>query len=310
MKKEKLVIIGSGPAGYTAAIYAARANLNPFVLAGSLPGGLLTQTTHVENFPGFPEGVTGFDLVMGMQQQAERFGARIEYDEADKLELTDGGIQTVHLAGGETIEADAVILATGASPRYLGMPSEERLRNKGVSACATCDGAFYKDVPVAVLGGGDSAMEEALFLTRFASKVYVVHRRDELRASRIMVERAKANEKIEFVWSSVVEEILGEERVEGIRVGNVKTGETSVIECKAVFVALGHVPNTALVRELLDINPAGYVLHEPDSSKTKLAGVFVGGDCADPTYRQAITAAGMGCRAGMDAERYLAEAHK
>jgi len=310
MKKEKIVIIGSGPAGYTAAIYAARAELDPFVLAGALPGGLLTQTTHVENFPGFPEGVTGFDLVMGMQQQAERFGARVEYDEAHRLELTDGGVQTIHLSGGETIEADAVILATGASPRYLGIPSEERLRNKGVSACATCDGAFYKEVPVAVLGGGDSAMEEALFLTRFASKVYVVHRRDELRASRIMVERAKANEKIEFVWSSVVEEILGEEKVEGIRVGNVKTGESSVIECKAVFVALGHVPNTALVKDFLDINPAGYVLHEADSSKTKLAGVFVGGDCADPTYRQAITAAGMGCRAAMDAERYLAEAHK
>ncbi len=310
MKKEKVVIIGSGPAGYTAAIYAARAELSPCLVAGPLPGGLLTQTTHVENFPGFPDGVTGFDLVMGMQQQAEKFGARIEYDEVSKLELTDGGVQKVYLAGGDVLEADAVILATGASPRYLGLPSEERLRNKGVSACATCDGAFYKDVPVAVLGGGDSAMEEALFLTRFASKVYVVHRRDELRASRIMADRALNNPKIEFVWSSVVEEILGENKVEGIRVSNAKTGEVSVIECRAVFAALGHLPNTMLFKDFIEIDSAGFAVRQGNSARTKLAGVFIGGDCADPSYRQAITAAAMGCQAAMDAEHYLAEAQK
>lgn len=310
MKQEKLVIVGSGPAGYTAAIYAARANLNPLVLVGTLPGGLLTQTTHVENFPGFPEGVTGFDLVMGMQQQAERFGARVEFDEVVEFELTDGGCQLLKLSSGETVGADALILATGASPRYLGIPSEERLRNKGVSACATCDGAFYQDVPVAVLGGGDSAMEEAMFLTRFASRVYVVHRRDELRASRIMAERARANPKIGFVWSSTVEEILGENKVTGLRVKNTKTGEVSDIECSAVFVALGHVPNTGLYRQFIDTDDTGYVVLKDNSSMTKLKGVFAAGDCADPNYRQAITAAGMGCRAAIDAERYLECRHE
>ncbi|MDR0933137.1 MAG: thioredoxin-disulfide reductase [Victivallales bacterium] len=307
MKKEKLVIVGSGPAGYTAAIYAARANLNPLIFAGTLPGGLLTQTTHVENFPGFPEGVTGFDLVQNMQQQAERFGTRLEYDEVIEFKLTDGGVQTLVLSSGETIEAEALILATGASPRYLGIPSEERLKNKGVSACATCDGAFYKDVPVVVLGGGDSAMEEALFLTRFASKVYVIHRRDQLRASRIMTERAKTNPKIEFVWSSTVEEIIGERKVSGIRIKNNKTGEISTVECSAVFVALGHVPNTEKFRQFIDTDASGYVILKENSAKTKLKGVFAAGDCADPSYRQAISAAGMGCRAAIDAERYLEE---
>ena len=310
MIQEKLVIVGSGPAGYTAAIYAARANLNPLILAGSVPGGLLTQTTHVENFPGFPEGITGYDLVMGMQQQAERFGARVEYDEIVEFQLTDGGIQTLKLSSGETIETEALILATGASPRYLGIPSEERLRNKVVSACATCDGAFYKDVPVAVLGGGDSAMEEATFLTHFASRVYVVHRRDELRASPIMAERAKANPKIEFVWSSEVEEILGENKVTGLRIRNNKTGEVSELACNAVFVALGHVPNTGLFKAFIDTDAAGYVVLKGDTSMTKLAGVFAAGDCADPRYRQAISAAGMGCKAGIDAERYLESRHR
>ena len=231
MQKEKLVIVGSGPAGYTAAIYAARANLNPLLYSGMLPGGLLTQTTEVENFPGFPESVLGFDLVTAMQAQAERFGTRIEYDAVEKFELTDGGIQKLILPSGDVVETEALIIATGASPRYLGLPNEERLRNHGVSACATCDGAFFKDVPVVVIGGGDSAMEEATFLTRFANKVYVVHRRDELRASPIMAERARANPKIEFVWSSVVEDILGQESVEGIRVKSLKTGATSEIAC-------------------------------------------------------------------------------
>ncbi|PWM89373.1 MAG: thioredoxin-disulfide reductase [Lentisphaerae bacterium] len=305
MQKEKLVIVGSGPAGYTAAIYAARANLNPLLYSGMLPGGLLTQTTEVENFPGFPEGVQGFDLVTAMQAQAERFGTRIEYDAVEKFELTDGGIQKLILPSGDVVETEALIIATGASPRYLGLPNEERLRNHGVSACATCDGAFFKDVPVVVIGGGDSAMEEATFLTRFASKVYVVHRRDELRASPIMAERARANPKIEFVWSSVVEDILGQESVEGIRVKSLKTGETSEIACKGYFAALGHIPNTAPFKEFIQLDEHGFVVLSGDSSRTTLAGVFAAGDCADPHYRQAITAAGMGCKAGMDAERYL-----
>jgi thioredoxin-disulfide reductase len=305
MQKEKLVIVGSGPAGYTAAIYAARANLNPLLYSGMLPGGLLTQTTEVENFPGFPEGVQGFDLVTAMQAQAERFGTRIEYDAVEKFELTDGGIQKLILPSGDVVETEALIIATGASPRYLGLPNEERLRNHGVSACATCDGAFFKDVPVVVVGGGDSAMEEATFLTRFASKVYVVHRRDELRASPIMAERARANPKIEFVWSSVVEDILGQESVEGIRVKSLKTGATSEIACKGYFAALGHIPNTAPFKEFIQLDEHGFVVLSGDSSRTTLAGVFAAGDCADPHYRQAITAAGMGCKAGMDAERYL-----
>lgn len=305
MQKEKLVIVGSGPAGYTAAIYAARANLNPLLYSGMLPGGLLTQTTEVENFPGFPESVLGFDLVTAMQAQAERFGTRIEYDAVEKFELTDGGIQKLILPSGDVVETEALIIATGASPRYLGLPNEERLRNHGVSACATCDGAFFKDVPVVVVGGGDSAMEEATFLTRFASKVYVVHRRDELRASPIMAERARTNPKIEFVWSSVVEDILGQESVEGIRVKSLKTGETSEIACKGYFAALGHIPNTAPFKEFIQLDEHGFVVLSGDSSRTTLAGVFAAGDCADPHYRQAITAAGMGCKAGMDAERYL-----
>ncbi len=305
MGKEKLVIVGSGPAGYTAAIYAARADLRPVLYSGMLPGGLLTQTTEVENFPGFPEGILGFDLTEAMRQQAEKFGARIEFDAVEKFELSDGGVQKLTLSGGDTVEADALILATGATPRWLGLESEERLKNHGVSACATCDGAFYKDLPVAVIGGGDSAMEEALFLTRFASKVYVVHRRDELRASPIMAERAKNSEKIEFIWNSVVEEVLGSKSVEGIRIKNVVTGDVRTIACKGYFAALGHVPATGLFRDFVRCDEKGFVILEGNSSHTNLAGVFAAGDCADPGYRQAITAAGMGCRAAIDAERYL-----
>ncbi len=304
MGKEKLVIVGSGPAGYTAAIYAARADLKPLLYSGMVPGGLLTQTTEVENFPGFPDGILGFDLMEEMRKQAEKFGARIEFDAVEKFELS-GGIRKLTLSGGDTVEADAVILATGASPRWLGLESEERLKNHGVSACATCDGAFYRDVPVAVIGGGDSAMEEALFLTRFASKVYVVHRRGELRASPIMAERAKANPKIEFVWNSAVAEVLGAKSVEGVLVRDVATGKERKIECKGYFAALGHVPDTALFREQVRCDEKGFVILEAGSSRTNLAGVFAAGDCADPVYRQAITAAGMGCRAAIDAERFL-----
>lgn len=302
---EKLVIIGNGPAGLTAAIYASRANLSPVVYAGSLPGGLLTMTTKVENFPGFPDGVDGFDLVMAMQSQAENFGARIEYESIDRVELTDGGIQRLYLESGELVESSALIVATGAAPRYLGLPAEERLRGRGVSACATCDGAFYKDVPVVVVGGGDSAMEEALFLTRFASRVHVIHRRDELRASQVMAERAKKNEKIEFHWSCAVRDILGEEKVEGVLLEDLKSGERTTLPCKGYFSALGHVPCTALVSDFLETDANGYLKVTDGTSLTKLAGVFAAGDCSDPRYRQAITAAASGCRAAMDAEKYL-----
>ncbi len=304
MQKERLVIIGSGPAGLTAAIYAARANLKPLVISGSLPGGLLTQTSEVENFPGFVEGINGFELMSQMQQQAERLETRIEYDQIDKVELTDGKGQTLYLSNGNVIQADALIVATGASPRYLGLANEERLRNHGVSACATCDGAFYKNVPVVVLGGGDTAMEEATFLTKFASKVYLIHRREGFRASPVMVERARKNPKIEMILNAVVEDVLGEKSVTGVVVRNTVDNTVKTIECQGYFAALGHTPNTALVRDYLDLDAAGYIIIN-NNSKTKLAGVFAAGDCADPVYRQAITAAGMGCRAAMDAIKYL-----
>jgi len=302
---EKLAIIGNGPAGLTAAIYASRANLRPVVYSGGMPGGLLTMTTTVENFPGFPDGVGGFDLVMAMQAQAEKFGARIEYDTVERVELADGGVQKLILDSGATVECAALIFATGASPRYLGLAAEERLRGHGVSACATCDGAFYKDVPVVVVGGGDSAMEEAMFLTRFASRVHVVHRRDELRASPVMAERARKNPKIEFHWSCAVKDILGRDEVEGVLLEDLKTGARSELACKGYFSALGHIPNTLLVKEYLETDAQGYLKLEGNTSLTKLAGVFAAGDCCDPRYRQAITAAASGCRAAMDAEKYL-----
>lgn len=305
MTHEKLIIIGSGPAGLTAAIYAARANLNPYLISGTLIGGLLTQTSDVENFPGFPEAVNGFELMSRMQQQAEHFGTRFEYDEISSVKLTDGGKQTVVLAGDHEISCDALIIATGAAPRWLDIPGEEKFRNRGVSACATCDGAFFKDVPVVVVGGGDSAMEEANFLTHFASKVYVVHRRHELRASKIMAERALANPKIEFIWDSSVAEILGDADVNAVRVRNLLTGEEREVACKGYFAALGHVPNTGLFEDFIALDQAGFIELQENSSRTTLGGVFAAGDCADHVYRQAITAAGMGCRAAIDAERYL-----
>jgi len=307
MQEEKLVIIGSGPAGLTAAIYAARANLKPYLIAGLLPGGLLTQTSEVENFPGFPEGIQGFDLMSQMQQQAERFGTRIEYDSIDSVNLSDGGEQEIRLSGGAEISAKALIIATGASPRYLGLPSEEKFRNRGVSACATCDGAFFVDVPVLVVGGGDSAMEEATFLTRFASKVYLVHRRQEFRASPIMVDRARNNPKIEFILDSTVDEILGDHEVNAVRIRNLVTNDVRTIDCKGYFAALGHIPNTGLFKGLVELDDTGYIQLQHPTSKTNLKGVFAAGDCADRIYRQAITAAAMGCRAAIDAEHYLAE---
>ena len=305
MEKEKLIIIGSGPAGLTAAIYAARAELKPLLLAGEMPGGLLTQTSEVENFPGFPEGINGSELMSRMQQQAERFGVRVEYEQVDSVTLSDGGPQRLRLADGRKLEAEALIVSTGAAPRYLGLPSEEKFRNRGVSACATCDGAFFRDVPVVVVGGGDSAAEEATFLTHFASKVYLIHRRHELRASKIMVDRVLTNPKIEVVWDSVVEEITGDKELDGVRVRNVVTGAERRIDCRGYFAALGHVPNTALFKGVLELDEQGFIRLFEDSSRTSLRGVFAAGDCADHVYRQAITAAGMGCCAAIDAERYL-----
>jgi thioredoxin reductase (NADPH) len=305
LSKEKLVIIGSGAAGLTAAIYASRANLNPVVLAGSLPGGLLTQTSDVENFPGFPEAVNGFDLMMKMQEQAEHFGTRIVQESVTAVTLTAGGPQRLTLSSGDELEAEALIIATGATPRWMELESEQRLKNLGVSACATCDGAFFRDVPVVVVGGGDTAMEEALFLTKFAASVTLIHRRDEFRASRIMVERAKQHPKIKFILNAQVIEVLGQKQVEGVKVRDVKSGAETTIPCSGYFAALGHVPSTALFSGMISMNANGYIELNNNSSSTSMDGVFAAGDCADHVYRQAITAAGMGCRAAIDAERWL-----
>jgi len=302
---EKLVVIGCGAAGMTAALYAARANLAPLVIAGPLPGGLLTQTSDVENYPGFPEAVNGYELMAKFQQQAEKFGARIEYEKVEQVALKPGGPQLLTLESGQKIECQALIIATGASPRWLGLEAEKKFLGKGVSACATCDGAFYRNVPVTVVGGGDSAMEEANFLTHFASKVHLVHRRDAFRASKIMVERAKNNPKIEFHLNSNVIDIVGEKDVEGVVIRNSVSGEESRIDCKGYFAALGHVPSTSLFKGVLEMNEAGYLSLQAQSSRTSMEGVFAAGDCADPAYRQAIHAAGMGCAAAIDAERWL-----
>ncbi len=300
-----VVIIGSGAAGLTAAIYTSRANLEPLVLTGVLPGGLLTQTSDVENYPGFEEAINGPELMMKFQKQAERFGAEIRNEKVVSAKLKDGGPHEIEIGGGEKIECKALIIATGASPRWLGLESEDRLKNRGVSACATCDGAFYRDVPVVVIGGGDTAIEEASFLTKFASEVTVIHRRDELRASKIMAERAMKNPKIKFAWDSVVEEVLGKNQVEGVRIKNVKTGETSEIKCEGYFAAIGHIPNTEVFKGQVNMHETGFIKLRQDSSRTNMDGVFAAGDCADHVYRQAITAAGMGCRAAIDAERWL-----
>lgn len=302
-----IVIVGGGPAGLTAAIYAGRANLNPLVLSGPMPGGLLTQTSDVENFPGFPESVNGFELMMKMQEQASRFQIDIRSESVEQAFLKPGGPHKLQLSSGETIECKALIIATGSSPRWLGLASEDKFKNHGVSACATCDGAFYRGMDVAVIGGGDSAMEEANFLTRFASHVTVVHRRDSLRASKIMADRALKNPKISFAWNSVVSEIFGKDDVDGIRVKDVNTGEEREIPCKGVFVAMGHTPNTKVFAGQLEMDPAGYIVLDGAASMTSVPGVFAAGDCADKRYRQAIVAAGMGARAAIDAEKWLEE---
>jgi thioredoxin reductase (NADPH) len=302
---QNIIIIGSGAAGLTAAIYASRADLTPLLITGALPGGLLTQTSDVENYPGFPEAVNGFELMFKFQQQAEHFGTTIKSDTVEKVDLKAGGPHTLHLSSGETIKTKALIIATGASPRWLGLESEERLKNKGVSACATCDGAFFRDVPVVVVGGGDTAMEEAMFLTKFASKVIVVHRRDELRASKIMGDRAMANPKIEFLWNSQVVEIIGDEEVEKVKIKSLKDQSETIVEAKGFFSALGHVPNTSIFNGIIETDDKGFIKRKNGSSYTSMDGVFAAGDCADHIYRQAITAAGMGCQAAIDAERWL-----
>jgi len=302
---ENIIIVGSGPAGYTAAIYTARANLKPIVLAGNLPGGQLTQTTDIENFPGFQDAVNGFELMYNMQKQAESFGADIRNDSVTAVSFKDGGLQEVTLNSGETLSAKTVIIATGASPRWLGLDSEKRLMTKGVTACATCDGAFYKDVPVVVVGGGDTAVEEAVFLTRFASSVTIIHRRDKLRASVIMAERAINNPKINIAWDTVVIDIIGKDEVEGVKVQNVKTKEESVIKCEGYFAALGHIPATEVFKKFIDRDNQGYIILKEKNSLTNIDGVFAAGDCVDHVYRQAVTAAGMGCMAAIDAERWL-----
>lgn len=300
-----VVIVGSGPAGYTAAIYCARAGLAPVVLAGSVTaGGALMTTTEVENFPGFPEGIMGPDLMEHMREQAERFGAEVRFDDATELDLT-GDVKRV-LVEDEEILTRAVILATGSEYRHLGLDSEERLSGRGVSYCATCDGFFFRDKDLAVVGGGDSAMEEATFLTRFARNVTVVHRRDALRASKAMVDRAKADPKIDFAWNAEVADVLGEENVEGVQLRSTTDGTLTTLPVEGVFVAIGHLPRTEIVRGQVDLDPAGYIKVEEPSTRTNLEGVFACGDAVDHTYRQAITAAGSGCRAALDAERWLA----
>ena len=306
MTVHELIIIGSGPAGYTAAIYAARAALNPVVFEGALDsGGALMNTTEVENFPGFPDGVMGPDLMDQMRSQAEKFGAQLISDDAEAVDLT-GKVKKVTDSAGKVWEAKAVILAMGSGYRTLGVEGEERLSGRGVSWCATCDGAFFRDKPIAVIGGGDSAVEEATFLTRFASRVTLVHRRDELRASKAMVARAEKDPKLDFAWNSVVESINGDARVESVTLRDTVTGETRRLEVSGVFVAIGHDPRSTLVNGQVELDEAGYVKVVAGSQATNLPGVFACGDLVDHTYRQAITAAGSGCRAALDAERWLA----
>jgi thioredoxin reductase (NADPH) len=301
-----VIIVGSGPAGYTAAVYAARANLEPLIFEGSVTaGGALMNTTEVENFPGFSTGIMGPALMDEMRTQAERFGAELVPDDVIAVDLT-GDIKVVTDSAGTEHRAKAVILAMGSSYRKLGLPHEDRMSGHGVSWCATCDGFFFRDHEIAVVGGGDSAVEEATFLTKFAKKVHLVHRRGELRASKIMVDRAKANDKIEFAWNSEVDAIHGEDKLTGVTLKDTVTGETRHLPATGLFIAIGHDPRSELVKGQVDLDPEGYVLVKADSTETNLKGVFASGDLVDHTYRQAITAAGTGCAAALDAERYLA----
>jgi len=303
---EKVVIIGSGPAGWTAALYTARAQLAPLVLTGKQPGGLLTTTSIVENFPGFPEGVDGYELMTRMQKQAERFGAKTSFGVVESVEFSKQPFALT--VDGEKVEAETVIIATGASHKHLGVSGEDLLETKGVTYCATCDGAlpFFRNQPLVVVGGGDSACEEALYLTRFGSVVYLVHRRDSLRASKIMQDRVHAHAKIKPVWDSAVTEILDvkQDKVTGVKLKNLKTGAESVLDCAGVFIAIGHEPNTELFKGKITTDANGFIVPK-EGTMTNVPGVFVAGDCADHVYRQAITAAGAGCAAAIDAERFL-----
>ena len=303
---KKVIILGSGPAGYTAAIYAARANLKPLIITGFQKGGQLTTTTEVENFPGFPQGIDGNQLMVQMEEQAVRFETEIEFGEVSRVDLSQRPF-TIY-TDSKTFTADALIIATGASARYLGIESETTFKGRGVSACATCDGFFYKGKEVAVIGGGDTALEEASYLANFCEKVYLVHRRDEFRGSKAMQERAFRSEKIEIVWDSVVDEVIGDHTgMTDLRVKNVKTGETRNLGTVGMFVAIGHTPNTGMFEGILEMDDKKYIHTRGESTKTNIEGVFACGDVMDSVYRQAVTAAGTGCRAAIDAERWLAE---
>jgi thioredoxin reductase (NADPH) len=305
---EKVVIVGTGCAGLTAAIYTARANLNPLVLTGTMPGGLLTTTSIVENYPGFPEGIDGYELMTRMQKQAERFGARVKFGTLESVRVAG---KSIHLdVDGDPVETQTLIIASGAGHRHLGLESEHLLEKKGVTYCATCDGALpmFRNQPLVVVGGGDSACEEALYLTRFGSVVYLIHRRDTLRASKIMAERTLAHPKIKPLWDSAVTEILDvkQDKVTGVRVKHLKTNAETMVECAGVFIAIGHVPNTQVFKGVIDLEDNGYITPRR-GTETNVPGIFVAGDCSDQTYRQAITAAGLGCAAAIDVERYLAK---
>jgi len=301
---ESVVIIGTGPAGLTAAIYAARANLNPLVIEGEQPGGQLTITSEVENYPGFAEPVMGPDLMDAFKKQASRFQTRFVQANVIRADLSQKPF-VLELSNQQTIHAKTLIIATGASAKWLDIPSEKTFMGKGVSACATCDGFFFRNMDIAVVGGGDTAMEEATFLTRFAKSVTVIHRRDTLRASKVMQEKAMKNPKIRFLWDTAVEEILGDSAVTGLRLKNLKTSQTNELSVQGLFIAIGHEPNTRIFGDALKRNEAGYIITQPGSTRTNVPGVFAAGDVADPTYRQAVTAAGSGCMAAIDAERFL-----
>lgn len=306
-ERVKVLIIGSGPAGYTAAIYAARAGLNPVLYTGSQPGGQLTITSDVENYPGYPDGIMGPQMMMDFQRQAERFGTQVRNGMITKVEFEAGGVHKVVVDDSFMIEAEAVIVATGASAKWLGLEAEQRLNGKGVSACAVCDGFFFRGKDVAVVGAGDTACEEASYLSKLCNKVYMIVRRDEMRASKIMQKRVMSAPNIEIIWNSITEDILGSEQVEGIRIKNTKTGEFRDIPVQGFFVAIGHKPNTDIFKGILDMDENGYLITEKGSTRTNIAGVFACGDAQDHIYRQAVTAAGTGCMAALDAERYLAQ---